>query len=539
MVLGDVSRLMAAEAPERTAIVDGQRSVTYGEWEREANALAALLLERGVRPGERVAMLLSNGAGFFVAYHGVAKAGAVAVPIGTRLGLSEMRFLVDHSRSRVLIHDSSTAAMASELAEPTTASSELTTAPPGPAAASSEPGQCELLDLDHPDLAARLRAGTDADDLDLPQVSSDDDAAIFYTSGTTASPKGARLSHRAVLNCARIVGDRFEIGPEDVTLAMLPLYHTATHFVPLPTLVRGGTVVIHEGFKVEEAFDLLIDHRITHFPTVTAVAVLMAKFVSQSGRALDLSRLRKVYIGGAGVPPTLLDSWAAFAPETAIVNCYGLTENSPAVASLDPSLMEAKTGSVGLPYDGIEVRIVSEDGGEVQVDEIGEILVRGDSTMSGYLDNPEASAATLRDGWLYTGDLGTRDAEGYMWIVGRKKHMLKRGGENVFPDEVEAALIKHAAVREAIVVGVPDEVMGERVGAIVAAQPGTDPDPAEVVASCRELLADFKLPEFVEIRAGELPKNSVGKVDARHLHEDAREGRVTWTDLRRGRARAS
>ncbi|HVW46649.1 MAG TPA: AMP-binding protein [Solirubrobacterales bacterium] len=521
-VLGDVSRMRTADSAGRTAITFGSERISYLAWERMANALAAELIDRGVRPGERVALLLPNGPGFLVAYSAIAKAGAVAVPVGTRLGASEMRFLLDHGGTRLLVHDAVTAQVAAGL------------------------GDVATIDLDEPGLATMLGAAPTAAEDEaaelagrLPAVAPESDAAIFYTSGTTASPKGARLSHRAILNCARIVGERFGITAEDVALANLPLYHTATHFIPLPTLVAGGTVVVHEGFKVEEAFELLERHRITLFPTVTAVAILMEKFATAKAgeREFDLDALRKVFVGGAGVPPSLLDSWSAFAPRTTMVNCYGLTEMAPAVSSHDPGLMDAPSGSVGLPYPGVEVRIVREDGGPADADEVGEVLIRSASVMSGYLDNPEATAAALRDGWLHTGDLGTRDADGFLAIVGRKKHMLKRGGENVFPDEVEAALIRHPSVREAIVVGVPDEVMGERVGAIVASQAEAVVEPGELVSACAGLLADFKVPEYVSVVDGELPKNAVGKVDARRLHEAAREGTIDWIDLRRGRAR--
>jgi acyl-CoA synthetase (AMP-forming)/AMP-acid ligase II len=238
-----------------------------------------------------------------------------------------------------------------------------------------------------------------------------------------------------------------------------------------------------------------------------------------------------VYFGGAGVPDSLLASWARFAPDTAIANVYGLTEMGPAVSGHDPTIHPPRPGSVGPPYPGIEVRIEADPPPGV----IGEILVRAPSMMAGYWRNEAASKEALRDGWLHTGDLGFLDADGFLFISGRQKHMLKRGGENVFPNEVEAVIIRHPAVKEVIVIGVPDEVMGERVAAVLAPQPGGELDAADVIAYCAQRLADFKVPELVAVLAPELPKNSVGKVDLRGLQARVRGEGFDFVEFRRGR----
>jgi acyl-CoA synthetase (AMP-forming)/AMP-acid ligase II len=340
-----------------------------------------------------------------------------------------------------------------------------------------------------------------------------------------------RLTHRGILHCGTVTGSAFQITAGDVALALLPLYHTATHFIPLPVLMAGGTVVVHEGFKAETAFALLEDARVTLFPTVSAVATLMAKHAESSGRLGGLEDLRMVFFGGAGVPDALLSAWARFAPNTAIANVYGLTEMGPAVAAHDPNRHPPKPGSVGPPYRGIEVRIE----GDPAPNTIGEILVRAPSMTAGYWRNEQATQEALRDGWLHTGDLGFLDEDGFLYISGRRKHMLKRGGENVFPNEVEAAIIRHPAVKEVIVVGVPDEVMGERVAALLAPQPGVDLDAEDVVAYAAQRLADFKVPELVAVLAPELPKNSVGKVDLRGLQARARTDGFEFLEFRRGR----
>jgi len=494
--LADVAAVGAREFADAIAITDGERRISYAELEAGVARVAAAL---HVEPGDRVALLCANRAEFWFGYLGIARAGAVSVPLGTRLSVSELAFLIDHAECRALLHGAEHADVARALA-----------------------GAVERLDLD------ALPDGGEA-----PTAAPDpaSDAAIFYTSGTTDSPKGVRLTHEGILHCATVCGNAFEITGDDVALALLPLYHTSTHFIALPTLMAGGTVVVHEGFNADAAFALLERHGVTLFPTVSAVATLMAKHAERTRREGGLEHLRMVYFGGAGVPDSLLASWARFAPSTAIANVFGLTEMGPAVAGHIPTKHPPKPGTVGPPYAGIAVRIDGDPGPGA----VGEILVRGRSMMAGYWRNEDATRAALRDGWLHTGDLGFLDEDGFLSISGRQKHMLKRGGENVFPNEVEAVIIRHPAVKEVIVVGVPDEVMGERVAALLSPQPGARLEPEEVVAICAEQLAEFKVPELVAVLEPELPKNSVGKVDLRGLHAKARDAGFEFLEFRRGR----
>ncbi len=490
--LGEVTGLVARRAPDRVALVDGARSLTYGELDRAVEAIAGRLRSDGIVPGDRVALVVGNRPEFFSGYFGVMRAGAIVVPIGPMLSAPEMRFQIEHSGTRVILHTGATEQLVA-------------------AAAAGRPIDLDRVAARSGRWAATSSAGTVLD------VNADSEAAIFYTSGTTASPKGVRLTHRGILHCVSAVSEYFEIADTDVTLSALPLYHSATHFAALPTLVHGGTLVLQERFHAEETFALLARHRVTLFPAVTAIAILMAKLALSAGTTPGLPALRKAFIGGAAVPEGLLADWARFAPHTAIVNTYGLTEMSPAVCGMDPTRDQTKRGSVGRPYRDIELRIDAIDEPlATGSPPTGEILVRGPSQMIGYWNNPEATAAALTDGWLRTGDLGYLD-DGYLFIVGRKKHMVKRGGENVFPNEVEAVLSRIPEIKEVAVVAVPDDVMGERVGAMVVPQPGATVSPAEVLAACQDDLAPFKIPEYVAILDHDLPKNAANKVDARLL----------------------
>jgi acyl-CoA synthetase (AMP-forming)/AMP-acid ligase II len=508
--IDDIPRHGAEHFGERVALVEGDARTTYAELERRTAGVAAGLRAAGLRDGDRVALLLANSADYFAAYFGITRAGGVAVPIGTRLHAREIAFLLEHSGVAMLVGDA-----------PNTARAEL----------SARGGGQHLLELD-------ALAAMEPDD-HLSGRRPEDDAAIFYTSGTTAEPKGVRLSHRGIVHAAAVTGKACAIDGDDVALALLPLYHTTTHFMAFPTLIAGGRVVAHEGFRPADAFDLIARHGVTLFPAVTAIAVLMAAYARQEARVPDLTRLRYVFFGGAGVPRTLVSDWARISPGTGVVNCYGLTEMGPPVSALIPGVHEDRAGSIGPAYEGIDARITDHDGHPVPTGEVGEILVRGESMMTGYWRNENATKAALRDGWLRTGDLGYQDADGYLWIAGREKHLIKRGGENVFPNEVEDVLSRHPDVAEALVVAVPDDVMGERVCAIVSARAGAALDGADVVAHCREHIADYKVPEHLVIVPGELPKNSVGKVDVRLLQRKAGNGELPLQDFRRGRAQAA
>jgi acyl-CoA synthetase (AMP-forming)/AMP-acid ligase II len=505
-VLGDVPAYCAERFGDRIAFVSAGRETSFSEWAVRTENVAQAVVAAGAVVGGRVGLLAVNDVPFFDGYLGAARAGAVAVPLGTRLSVDEITFVLQHSDSRLLMHDASSR----QLAESVQAANH------------------DLILMDLESVAAQPGQPTE-----LPVVEEGHLAAIFYTSGSTASPKGVCLTHRNVLACALACATAFRITHADAALGVLPLYHTATHFVPLPTLLQGGRVVLKEGFKPASAFALLQEHKVTLFPTVTAIAVLMANHPDAA--SADLGSLRKVMLGGANVPTSTLAAWKEIAPSAAVVNCYGMTEMAPAISVMDPSERPERVGTVGFPYPGNEIRIEKEDGTWGATDEVGEICVRGPSQMAGYWRNQAATEAVLRDGWLATGDLGRVDADGYLTIVGRKKWMLKRGGENVFPDEVETALMRHPGVHEVIVVGVPDDVMGERIAAVVSTHPDAE---SLAAAELREfalgILAPFKVPELYSIRSAELPKNAVGKVDAARLKSGAADGTIAWTDLRRG-----
>ncbi|HVW46350.1 MAG TPA: AMP-binding protein [Solirubrobacterales bacterium] len=515
--IGEIPGRAAAATPDKVAIVDDLTSVTYAELEAGSDALAVRLRERGLAPGDRVGLLLTNSSRFMLAYFATAKAGGVIVPINPRLSTAEIQFLVDHTECAAFFHDQGFGAKVAALRLPRIR-----------IAVGAERDGDELME----DVVAREV------DLDLARPAEGDLAAIFYTSGTTADPKGVEMTHRTILQTVEILGGSFDVGADDVGLCPIPLTHTTVHFTPVPVIAAGGTIVLCDRFRPASALDLLERHRVSLLPTVTAVAVLMAKELVASERRYDLGPLRKIFVGGANVPASLVDAWHEIAPNCSAVNCYGMTEMDGPISRMDRHRFPLRRGSVGKSYPGVEVRIETEAGDAAATGEVGEIVVRGGNMMAGYWRNPRATAAALVDGRLHTGDLGYLDEDGYLFVVGRKKNVLKRGGELVYPDEVENVLLANPAVKEAVVVAVGDEVMGERVAVVVARQPGAAIGVDELIAFCGEHLADFKVPEYVGFVEDELPKNTVGKVDRRGIATTVTGGAIELADRRRGSVRS-
>jgi fatty-acyl-CoA synthase len=281
--------------------------------------------------------------------------------------------------------------------------------------------------------------------------------------------------------------------------------------------LAGGRVVLREGFNAAEAIALMSKHQASTYVTVTSTAVLTLKAAQLAGET-PIKSLRKLLVGGSPIPPAMIAEWKELVPEIDVYAIYGLTEMSPSTSRLHGGEVLRKPGSVGRPYDGIEIRVTDETGADVPAGTRGEICLRSPTMMKEYYRNPEATAAALAAGWLHTGDIGYVDDDGCLYIVDRKKNVIKRGGVTIYPAEVEAALYGHPAVKEVVVIGLSDPVMGEIVTAVIAARSGMEFTAAEVVAHCRDLLAGFKIPGFV-VFLDELPKNGTGKVAIRQIRD--------------------
>lgn len=468
------ARATVARVPDAEAVVDlgTGRRLTYAQlWERARRVAGGLAAER-IGAGERVGVALPNGADWTVAFLGVLLAGAIPVPINPRLTGPERQHIVTDS------------------------------------------GAVRVLDAELPE----------GGPVEFDDVDPESPAAIFYTSGTTGAPKGAVLSHRALLSAAEQVRIAYGLDPYDGLRALVaaPLFHVlACGMQWIPALVSGGCVVLLPAFEVGAWVAALEDEQIEILNGVPAM--FWQALRHETFRGLDVSGVRVLSYGAAPTPPSQARALREAFPRARLAPGYGLTE-APCVTGLQDADAVDHPGSVGTAVAGTELRLL---GPEADAG-IGQLLVRGPQLMSGYWGRPEATAEVLVDGWLHTGDLVRIDPEGRVFMLDRRTDLINRGGENVYSVEVEAALAACPAVAESAVVGVPDQRLGNRVGACIVPRPGVHFDEEELVRVARETLAPFKVPELLSLRSTPLPRNAAGKVDKAALR-----ARSHWTELPR------
>jgi fatty-acyl-CoA synthase len=493
LTLGRWVRDRALVTPARIAIEHRGEPTTYAELDARSERLAAALLRLGLGPGDRVASLTGNRPEHVELFFACAKAGLVLAPLSWRLTPAELAYQLEHAEPAALFVEPERDALAD-------AALQLAAARP------------RRLALARAELDALAPGATSPQNA----PADDDDLLLLYTAGTTGRPKGARLTHR---NCfwTNLSLDRTaELSAADVVLQVLPQFHVGGWNVqPLLAWWKGATVVLEPRFDAARALELIERRRITTMMGVPANYLFMAG-ERRFGEA-DLSSLRRAIVGGAPMPEPLLRTWRDRGVE--IVQGYGLTEASPNVLCLPPEDAMRRLGWAGKPYPHVEVALEDPASGTlIDGRGSGELLVRGPGVFAGYWRDPEGTRASVRDGWLHTGDIAERDAEGFYRIRDRLKDMYISGGENVYPAEVEAALHEHPAVVEAAVIGVPDERWGEVGVAIVVARPGARVGEQELLAHCRRRLAGFKVPHAVHL-AEELPRSASGKLLKRELRE--------------------
>ncbi|MEV5877191.1 long-chain fatty acid--CoA ligase [Streptomyces sp. NPDC052101] len=492
----------AAQRPDHSAVIYESEHFTYGWLWEQARRYASVLRANGVRPGDRVAMLLVDTPQFPVVYFGVLAAGAVAIPLNVMSTASEIDHVLTDADARFLVCAASLLAQAREAAEPL-GTTLLTLGPGGPAGTV--------------DLESTAQDTAPIDDSAVREP--DDVAVVFYTSGTTGKPKGVMLTHRNILyNVERMVTTPYAFRSDDVLLGCLPLSHGFGQICGMLTGFRAGiSIVMMSRFSGREALALMTKHRCTVFMGVPTMYFGLLDAVAQGGQ---VPRLDRVYSGGSALPvKTLEDVRSTFG--CPVYEGYGMTETSCSVAYHYPGLT-FRSGTVGVPITGITVGIARPNSDRIDllpVGEVGEIVVRGPSVMAGYLGRPDLTAEVLIDGWFLTGDLGRLDGDGYLSVVGRKKDLILRGGYNVYPREIEEILVEHPAVAQVAVIGVPHPVLGEEVWAIVVpARPEevTSGSDEEIIEWGKQRLAAYKYPRRVEF-IDALPLGSSGKVLKRML----------------------
>lgn len=492
--------------PDRAALRLGDTSVSYRALDQGSARMAGLLHDRGVEPGDRVAIMLPNVPEFALVYYGVLRAGGIIVPMNPLLKSREVAYYLGDSGARLLFAWQDFADEARAGARQTEAEAVVV----GPGALDELTGAAQPV----------------ADPADRNE---DDTAVILYTSGTTGEPKGAELTHANLTrNCHVVASELFQLTGDDVIFGGLPLFHAFGQTCTLNAAVTtGACLTLLPRFDAAKALGILAEHGVTVFAGVPTV---YSRLLRQPDRdAYDVSRLSVALAGGAAMPVQVLhDFQAAF--DCVVLEGYGLSETSP-VASFNTLQAGPRPGSVGTPIPGVEMRVV-DNGTEVPQGETGEIVIRGHNVMKRYWQRPEETAATIRDGWLHTGDLGRVDQDGYFWVVGRTKDVIIRGGYNVYPRELEDVLYEHPAVADAAVIGLPDPDLGEEVGAAVVLKPGARATAEELREYVKRQVAAYKYPRKVWI-ADALPKGPTGKILKREIVPPAGFSSAATTALQR------
>ena len=490
--LGSILAATASSRPDHVALRLGDNEMTYRELDRAARGIASALRDRGIAPGEKVALLIPNVPEFTTLYFGILYAGCTVVPINVLLSGEEIQFHLEDSDAKLLFAHSFFEASARAGAD--AAGVELSLANGDEPTTAEGMARCEPFRELHPTSAV-------------------DTAVILYTSGTTGKPKGAELTHSNLLmNCTVVPPRLAPVSSDDVALAALPLFHSfGQTSIQNTTISFGGTFTLLPRFTPEEAFAIMERDRVTRFAGVPTM--YFALLHHEAERAYDLSSLRFCLSGGAPMPVEVMRAFEErFSVQ--ILEGYGLSETAP-VASFNSVDRPRKPGSIGYPVWGVDMAIFDENDRPMDAGEPGEICIRGHNVMKGYLNRPDATKESMRGGWFHSGDIGFCDEDGVFWIVDRKKDMIIRGGFNVYPREVEEVLYSHASILEAAVIGVPDESHGEEVKAVIVSnEPKLGAD--EVIAYCKEHLAAYKYPRLIEF-VDSLPKSATGKILKREL----------------------
>ena len=505
--------LTSAISPDRTATIFEGRSQTYAELQERTTRLANALADLGVGHGDRVATIQVNCPEQIEAYFATAKLDAVYVPLNFRVKADELEYMLNDATPKVLlVGDRYTDLVLSVASRAPSVQHSIT-----------------LGNKDAPWTSYEELLTTGSDEERFPAADDNDTTIILFTAGTTGVPKGVMLTHNSF--SFYILSSVAPVDPdiEERNILTVPLYHIAGIQAVLAAVYSGRSLIIQRQFEAKEWMELVERERANRammVPTMLKQLLDHPEFHRH-----DLSSLEVITYGAAPMPLEVIKRAIQALPGTRFINAFGQTETASTITMLppedhvlegSPEEMERKLkrlSSIGRPLDDVEVRIVDEDGNDSAVGEVGEIVARGERLMKGYWGNEAATRETVRSGWLYTGDLGYFDEDGYIFLAGRAKDFIKRGGEMVAPEEVEQVLHSHPAVEEAAIIGVPDVDWGERVRAVVVLKAGQRVDEEELSEYCRQRLASFKRPESV-VFVDELPRNPLGKVLKRVLREE-------------------
>ena len=500
--------------PDRIAIVFDGKRFSFQELEERVKKLANALAGMGVRAGDRIASMQVNCNENIETYFAAAKLDAVYVPLNFRSRSEEIEYMINDSKPKILITGERYVSMVDDIKENLTSVDGFVVMDD----ASAEGWESY----------EQLLSTSSGEDM-YPMGDEDDLTMVMFTAGTTGSPKGVMLSHDSFASYLLANVSPPDLESEEKNILTVPLYHIAGVQAVMAAIYGGRTLIIQRQFEPVEWMTLVQEEKANRAMMVPTMLKMLMDH--QEFEKFDLSTLEVITYGAAPMPVEVIKRAISKFPGTFFINAFGQTETAATITMLPPEdhILEGseeeiekklnRLTSIGKPLSDVEVRIVNENGGEVDVGETGEIVAQGPRLMKGYWNQQEATTEALRGGWLYTGDLGYFDEDGYIFLSGRAKDFIKRAGEMVSPEEVEQVLHSHPSIDEAAIIGVPDVDWGERVRAIVVAKVGATIDKEEVMAYCKDRMASFKKPESVVV-VEELPRNPLGKVLKRVLREE-------------------
>jgi long-chain acyl-CoA synthetase len=501
----------AQRFPSNKAFTFMDSSLSYAQINGAANQIANGLKSKGIQKGDKVALSCLNLPYFPIIYFGILKAGAAVVPLSVLLKEDEVAYHLADSEAKAYFCFVGTPelpmAKIGKLGFDNTPTCEqLYIITPQPTDASPIEGVPTL---------GSLMAGQ-SPVFDTVQTSSDDTAVVIYTSGTTGRPKGAELSHSNLFTNTQVVADFVGYTHQDTNLIVLPMFHIfAMTCMMNAAIFRGTHCILLPKFDAEAVFGLMQKHSITVFGGVPTMywGLLNYKEDKFDFKAIA-QNLRLAVSGGASLPVQVLEDFKARF-DVDILEGYGMSEGSP-VVTFNQINVGCKPGSIGTPVWGVDVKLVDTEGNEVPVGEKGELIYRGPNVMKGYFKKPEANAETIKNGWLYSGDVAIKDEDGFYYIVDRTKDMIIRGGFNVYPREVEEVMMQHEAVSLVAVIGVPDDKMGEEIKACIVLKPGQTISESDLMAWTKEKIAAYKYPRIITFLPA-LPMSATGKILKKEL----------------------
>ncbi len=471
-----------------------KRQFTYKEFEAAVKRTANLLASHGIRKGDVVSLLLPNSIEYVIAYFACWQIGALAGPINSLLKAQEIAYVIANSEAKAWLVNQ-------EFLPVVEATRDQLRSQP-----------CVVIPFDNEAEATHGVSETSEYEVDL---TSDDEAIIIYTSGTTGKPKGCVLTHGNVIANARQISSWLHFTESDRLLTMMPLFHmNAVSVTTMSAVYAGGSTVVSPKFSASRFWQIISEYEITSFGSVaTMLSMLLSTYPDGVPRGLKTDQLRFAMCGSAPVPAEVLRRFE----ETfncLVIEGYGLSE-STCRSTFNPPDKRRRPGSCGLPI-GNEMRVVDDEDRDMPDGELGEIVLRGENILSGYYKNDQANETAFRNGWFHTGDIGYRDSDGFYYIVDRKSDMIIRGGENIYPREIDEVLYQHPDIAAAAAVGVPDELYGEEVAAAVVLKAEAKTSEQEVIDFCKARLADFKCPKTVHF-LDDIPKGPTGKLLKREL----------------------